>query len=74
MSLNEVPLTAHSDTLNYLQASRYGSSGVTQGFHINSEITLAAQNAQPSLISHFDANNMKESFRLTEEHSREWKI
>ena len=39
-ALNEVPLVRHADTLNYLSAGRYGQAGVTQGFRINSEISM----------------------------------
>ena len=66
-AINEVPLVRQSDTLGYLQTGRYGQSGVTQGFRINSEISMTPQTAQPSLIAHFDATE-KESFRLTDEH------
>jgi len=72
-ALNNVPLIKQTDTLNYLQGSRYGQSGVTEGVRINSEICLTPQTAQPSLIAHFDQSAESESFFLTEDHQREFK-
>ena len=67
-----MPLVSEADTLNYLWNTRYAQSGVTQGVRINSEISVTPQTAQPSLLAHFDATEMQ-SFRLTEDHQREFK-
>ena len=72
-ALNEVPLVKQSDTMNYMQQSKYGQTGVTQGFRINSDISMTAQTAQPSLIAHFDTPN-KQSFSLTEDNLKDFKI
>lgn len=72
-ALNDVPLVRQADTLNYLtNTMKFGMSGVTSGIHINSEIQLTAQSAQPSLVSHFESGE-KQSFLLTEDHQREFK-
>ena len=48
-------------------------TGITQGFTINNEISMTPQAASPSLIAHFDPVE-KESFFLTEDHAKEFKI
>ena len=44
-ALNEVPLIKESDTLGYLQTYPFGRTGITQGYRINSEISLTPQTA-----------------------------
>jgi hypothetical protein len=68
-----VPLVKQGDTLNNLLTQKFAYSGVTQGFRVNSEISMTPQSAQPSLIAHFDTNEM-ESFRLAEENLKEFKV
>ena len=68
-----VPLVEQSDTLNNIYTQKFAYSGVTQGFRLNGEISMTPQVAQPSLIAHFDTYE-KESFRLTEESLKEFKV